>query len=113
MQVFFIFFGEKERFFTKETAFLPPLLFPRLQFLRRVVGFNRLRDDGTGRVTTLVVLALRRYRPRHIARTQTKRCAQGRQGCNQYRDNNLNYLLLTHLLHLLSTFDFRLITLGS
>ncbi len=65
---------------------MPSLLFyiPRLQFLRRVVLFDRFRDYRTGRVTALVVLALRRYRPRHIARTQSKRCAKGSQGCNQY-----------------------------
>ena len=37
-----------------------------LIFLRRIVGFDRLGDDGAGGVTMLEVLALRRNRPRHV-----------------------------------------------
>ena len=77
---------------------MPSLLFyiPRLQFLRRVVLLNRLRDYRTGRVSALVVLALRRYRPRHIARTQTKRNRQTSQYCRYRRCNDFVDLLFTH-----------------
>ena len=36
-------------------------------FLRRVVGFNRLRLDHAARVAFLPVLAFRRHRARHVA----------------------------------------------
>lgn len=44
----------------------------RLQFLRCVISFNGLCDYRAGRVTALVILALRRYRTGHIARAQSE-----------------------------------------
>ena len=69
-----------------------------LQFLRRIVLFNRLRHDGTGRVASLVVLALRGDGPRHVAGTQSERRTQRRQRRYQHGDDDLNNLLPCHTL---------------
>ena len=47
-----------------------------VQFLRRIVGLDRLRLDDHTRVTVLVVLALSRYRPRHVTTCESERYRQ-------------------------------------
>ena len=51
-------------------------------FLRGVVRLYRLCDDGARRVAVLVVLTLRRYRPRHVT---TRHQHSGQNNCHNQK----------------------------
>ena len=63
MQIKSQLFKKKGGFFNKKRS---DYSLPSLQFFARIVLLNRFRYDGTGRVTSLVVLALRGDGPRHV-----------------------------------------------
>ena len=80
---------------TKKAASLP---LPSLinAFLARIVRLDSLRLNDHGRVGFLPVLGLGGDRSCHVARTQSERCSQRRQRCDQYGNDDFDDLLFGH-----------------
>ena len=80
-----------------------------LQFLRRIVRLDGLRDDGAGGVAFLVVLTLGGDGPSHIAgrESQGDRCA--RHNGRRESDDDFVDLLLGHIRSFLGLHSVRLL----
>ena len=61
-----------------------------------VVRFSRPGLDGDRRVAFLIELRPVGHGPDHIARTQSERCSQRRQRCDQYGNDGFDDLLFGH-----------------
>ena len=72
-----------------------------LKFLCCIVGFDGLGLNNHARVASLPILALRCYRPCHIARTQSERNRHACHNSRYHRGYNLVNLLLSHNLSFL------------
>ena len=61
-----------------------------------IVRLRGLRLNHDACVAALIVLRPVGHRPYHVARTQSERRPQCRQGCDQHGDDDLDNLLLAH-----------------
>ena len=65
-------------------------------FFLATVGLRGLGHDGGCGVAVLNVRCTRTHHPRRCATLQSESCTQRRQCRNQYGDDDLDNLLLTH-----------------
>ncbi len=73
-------------------------VFSLQSLLRSIVGLDGLRLNDHAGVAFLPCLTSGGDGSRHIARTQSERCSQSRQGGDKHGDDDFHNLLLTHRL---------------